>query len=211
LLLRTLKSLEKSGTPEHKVSFALVDNGSDDDVSEAWWMEADLKPFVVASHEERDGRGMPGRGVNWAVAFALCDEPDLVCFSDDDMEWTPGWLAPVVRFFEFAPKDIVLLSGLLEPEWEWNAPREMVEAGGVRALVRDSLPGASWMFRASDWPKLGPVAEDRTHDIAGCARIRESGLRMAAMDLVDHIGTGHSTLGNTIAFGKPLDREKWGV
>lgn len=213
LLLRTLDSIQHAG---HEATYLLLDNGSDDTTVDYLRLErcaGTIGDFQLLRRSTSSpfGRGKPGLGVNAAVAAALHTGPDLVCFSDDDVEWASGWLRPVVQFFERAPGDVVLLSGLMEPVWEWNGPTGVVEAGGVRALVRDSVPGASWMFRAEDWAKIGPVAEDRTHDVAGCKRLRQHGYRMAALDLAEHIGYAQSTLGNTVASGKPVDREEWGI
>jgi hypothetical protein len=214
LLLRTMCSLAKTGSLKgHSVSLALIDNGSDDGVSDPWLDNVVARGHfdVVYRDGAGDGRGFPGRGVNRAVERALRDGPDLVCFSDDDMEWSPGWLVPVIRFFEESPPDLVLLSGLLEPLWNWNTPRDAVESGGVRVVVRDTVPGASWMFRAADWLRIGPVAPDHTHDIAGCSHLRKQNLRMAALDLANHIGAGRSTLGHSTDFGKPFPRQRWGI
>lgn len=212
LLLRTLDSIQRAG---HAATYLLVDNGSDDKTVDYLRLErcaGALGDFQLLPRSPL-GRGKPGLGVNAAVAAALLltRGPDLVCFSDDDVEWASGWLRPVVKFFERAPGDVVLLSGLMEPAWEWNAPTGVVDSGGVKALVRDSVPGASWMFRAEDWAKIGPVAEDRTHDVAGCKRLRQHGYRLCALDLAEHIGYAQSTLGNTVASGKPVDRERWGI
>jgi glycosyltransferase involved in cell wall biosynthesis len=213
LLLRTLASIQKTG---HEAEFLLVDNSSDDAATTAFLWKHTRPPFslrlqVWGYPEIGYGRGKPGLGVNRAVQAALAEGPDLICFSDDDIEWTPGWLRPVVSFFEKAPGDVVLLSGLMEPVWDWNRPCGVVEAGGVKTLQRASVPGASWMFRAADWAKIGPVAEDRTHDVAGCKRLVQHGYKLCALDLAEHAGYAQSTLGNTVASGQPVNLKAWGI
>lgn len=216
LLWRTLRSVQQSG---HEATYTLVDNGSDDadwdylhhEFRFVWETGKPGRFNLLVPKLCPPGRGKPGLGVNRAVEAALAHGPDLICFSDDDVEWAAGWLRPVVQFFEHAPGDVVLLSGLMEPVWEWNEPTGVVEAGGIKALVRNSVPGASWMFRAEDWAKIGPVAEDRTHDVEGCKRLVRHGYRLCALDLAEHIGYAQSTLGNTVASGKPVDLAAWGI
>jgi hypothetical protein len=105
------------------------------------------------------------------------------------------------------------VSGLLEPEWHWNRPRETVEFGGVRVLIRDSAPGAAWSFRASAWPAIEKhVRRAFGFDYDACVGLRTEGYRVGQLDLADHAGWAHSTHGNrAIEDARPLDRKKWGV
>ena len=137
-------------------------------------------------------------------------------WSDDDMKWKEGAERKLRHFWYEAPPDIVIASGLLEPVWHWNTPRRVVEAGGVRALVRDSAPGAAWTFRE---PRDIPVPSNEKmmrfgYDFESCKLLREHHLLVAQLDLADHIGWGYSTHGNEANHhvdARPLDREKWGV
>jgi len=137
-------------------------------------------------------------------------------WSDDDMLWKPGaeqklgafWGAPASE-----RDNVAIVSGLLEPVWHWNTPRSTVEAGGVRVLVRDSCPGAAWSFNNPRmvWP-LDNGHATFGYDYKACGRLRESGLKVAQIDLADHLGWEASTHGNdALKDSKPLDRQHWGV
>ncbi len=201
----------------------VLDNGSTDGTAE---YVAEL-PGGVA-YVPDDGNTTPGRGENQLVKRLLLATPglpdaftiggravggaDIIVCSDDDMSWHPGADDVLRRFWAEAPEDIVLLSGLLEPVWDWNTPRGIVEAGGVRALWRDSAPNAALTFRAADWKKFGPFEETFGQDHKACVAIRERGGRVAQVDLADHAGWGYSSWGNEAIKGaRKLDREKWGV
>ena len=153
--------------------------------------------------------------MNVTIGLCATSGADVIAFSNDDIAWHPGALAEVVRFWQAAPDDILICSGSLEPEYPWNTPRDMVECGGVRALVRDTAPGGTWTLRARDWPLIGPVQEIRGwDDVPTCQRLRAQGYRVAQMDVADHVGEEHSTWGNgTYAsdLGRPLDRSAWGM
>jgi len=194
----------------------VLDNGSDDG-SEL--MEQALHfSCQRPRHVPEDGNTSPGRGRNvlMRVLNVMCPfQSEIVVLSDDDVEWHQGAAEVLTRFWEQAPDDVVLLSCLLEPDWPWNTPREVIECGGVKALVRDSAPAAAWTFRIRDWDKIGPLTEGVTgegEDFEACARLRSHGYRVAQIALATHIGEGYSQLGNDEArslAGRPLDREKW--
>lgn len=165
------------------------------------------------------GRSTPGAGANGIVRqiqWANVGYHDVVVvMSDDDMVWKPGVQEMVERAWAGMPDDLVLVSGLLEPMWSWNEPRETVDCGGVRVLVRDSVPAAGWMFRLRHWPLFGPVKDDDFgEDYDACCRLRQAGYRVAGIDLATHAGGRSSTHGNRAAdspLTRPLDRERWGV
>jgi hypothetical protein len=94
-----------------------------------------------------------------------------------------------------------------------QASGNVLDAGGVRGLVRETVPGGAWTLRSSDWPLVGPVPEKRGwDDVPTCHRVNAKGWRCVALDLSDHAGEGSSTWGNkSAAFGQPLDREAWGL
>lgn len=233
LLRQTVRSIEKAFP---KAYLFLVDNLSDDGSTEA---VADLlgEPLPGASlvlKGERRGRWImtnhplgvnpenrtPGAGRVRLHRFMDAHERLLPgrtpfwAWSDDDMVWREGAEERLTKFWSQAPNDISILSGLLEPEWHWNTPRYTVEAGGERVLVRDSAPGAAWTFRG----EMSCVKEESMwrfgYDYETCKLLGAAGLKVAQMDLAEHIGWGASTHGNEAIDApdtKPLDREKWGL
>lgn len=192
-----------------KAGVFVCDVGSDDGSEDLACVSQKLR--------STDGNHTPGAGfvllVDWLIAQP--DLPGVVVFSDDDMLWKPGAGDKLERFWAEAPEDVALVSGLLEPDWHWNTPREVVEAGGVRVLVRDSAPAAAWSMRCATAFKLCKMAKrDFGFDSDICSKLRAMGLRVAQMDLAEHVGEGRSTHDNSPreCYGnKPLDRAKWGI
>lgn len=136
-------------------------------------------------------------------------------WSDDDMLWKPGAEAKLRHFWHDAPEDVGIVSGLLEPVWQWNTPRRTVTGGGVNVVVRDSAPGAAWTFN-SDLTAL--VTSEPFwrfgYDFELCKQLRGADIDVGGMDLAEHIGWGYSTHGNDAnehVDVRPLDRERWGV
>jgi hypothetical protein len=80
-------------------------------------------------------------------------------------------------------------------------------------LVRETVPGGAWTLRSADWPRIGPIPEKAGwDDVPTCRKVNGKGGRCVSLDLCDHAGEGASTWGNSSArFGKPLDREAWGL
>lgn len=139
---------------------------------------------------------------------------DLIVISADDLRYQPNWLERLVSFVQEAPDDIVLFSCMMEPSWPWNRPSETVEHGGEKALIRASLPGASWAFHSEQWfDWIGPYPQIMPgEDLAICERIRHHGKRMAALDLTEHIGEERSAWGNkSFEHAQPLNKEAWGL
>ena len=155
----------------------------------------------------------PGDGANRLVKIAGdLWSVDVLVTSDDDMAWKPGAQEKLNAFWSEAPEDVTICCGLLEPVWEHNKPRELVEAGGQKALVRDSVPGAAWSFRMRHVKRIFPVVADFGYDTRACERLLSQGHRVCAMDLCDHAGWGASSHGNEmLRRARPLDREKWGI
>lgn len=139
---------------------------------------------------------------------------DLCVLSADDLEYEKNWLRRLVSFIENGPDDIALYSCQMEPVWGWNTPTETVKAGGETALIRNSVPGSSWAFRREDWETwMGPFPQVMPgEDLQICQKIQAEGKRMAALDLVEHIGVEHSAWGNQSHLtAEPLDKEAWGL
>jgi len=214
LLECTLSTLQHAFTGHPII---VLDNDSDDGSDES------VRQLDVARilYHSTDGNTSPGRGRNELMkAYGTwgwdCAD-DVVVLSDDDVQWRDDALHILQEFWSHAPDDLVILSCLLEPDWPWNTPRELVECGSVKALVRDSAPAAAWTFRLRDWDKIGPLKESLDgdgEDFDACKRLNKLGLRVAQIDLAEHIGEGYSQIGNDKArqiAGRPLDREKWGL
>ena len=236
LLERTCNSIDRAFPSAAKIIF---DNGSTDG-TEHWCVEravaADWSYVCIPV-----GNNTPGAGRNAVLRTVLGDqpfrEPKLIVFSDDDMEWKEGAEETLVKFWSHDRRhatDILILSGLLEPLYHWNTPRELIEVDGVKVLVRDSAPAAAWSFVVGGIEHgIGPhhfacerggefhgrktvFIEDFGEDYEYCQRTLESslGFKVAQIDLADHIGWGYSTHGNDAdqhVDGRPLDREKWGI
>lgn len=203
LLEQTLSSMNRTRLP----SALLLSNGSTDGTDEV------ARMLKGASYTPPDGNTKPGRGNNILVELLLGRGADVIVLSDDDMEWSPDAAAKLTTIWTHAPDDLVVVGGLLEPEYSWSTPRETIDCGGVNVLVRDSVPCAAWTFRARDWALFGPFLEDFGQDVDACRRLREKGYRVGQVDLAKHLGAGRSSWGNDLAhqYARPLDRERWGV
>ncbi len=217
LFEKTIASLkDNAGYP---FLFHIVDNNSSDETGKyvlerarAIGAQAFVPPKTVGANHTC------GRGINMSVDFALSATPDLVVRSDDDIEWQPGWLVKIVSFWQGVEKkgtDIKLAGGHLESEFAyWSAILGKYEAGGVRAILRESTGAATWHFPAKNWWRIGPVDETymRGADVAACKRLLSGGHFVAQLDLATHLGEGRSTCGNNIDQKryKPLDRKKFG-
>jgi len=216
LLERTLASIDKAFPTADKILF---DNGSTDGHIE-WCMEfCGSANWRCAWHNGENTSA--GGGRNKIQALMRLGDPrgaaDVMVFSDDDMEWKLGAEDKIVEIWKHAPTDLALVSGLLEPVWHWNTPRETVQCGSVPVLVRDSCSAAAWTMRAGMWEHMGPLREkmdELGEDYDACQRIAEADLKVAQVDLAEHIGWQHSMHGNEAdqhLDSRPLDREKWGV
>lgn len=182
---RTVSSLRAPG-----VSVYLVDNSSDDGSAE---IVASLGGFCST-----DGISTCGHGTNLAARVALGAHVDLCVLSDDDMEWRDGWAADLCSWWQATPPELVLTGCHLEPEFPWNPIVGTGSFGGIRGVFRGSTGAASWSFRPTDWPKIGPIPEKRQGwgDVPACDRVIDRGYRIAQLDLADHAGAGQSSWGN---------------
>lgn len=202
LFKATLRSLFAS---EHPYDLYVVDNGSTDGTAE---YVRSIGGTTIA-----DPITTCGHGMNVTIGICYRVGADLIVFSNDDIAWHPHAIETIVAFWSGAPDDVLIASGSLEPEYPWNTARELIEAGGVKALVRDTAPGGTWTLRARDWPRIGPVPETRGwDDVPTCERLRAQGYRVAQIDAADHVGEDHSTWGNESRIhAEPLDKQAWGL
>lgn len=194
LLHTTIHSLLDSG---HPYRLHLFDGGSTDGSLE----------FAREIGGKSIGPGKVGGLMNFAIAAALGDKPDIVVFSADDYAYNDGWLADLVAFWQAAPPEIVIACANWEPSYPWNAITERHVIGGQAVLIRASVPGSSWSFRAADWPIIGPIA-DKTggEDLEICSRLIAQGRKLAALNLSGHIGEKQSAWGNeSWRIAKPLE------
>lgn len=232
LLDETVRSV-RAAFPDSAV--LIVDNGSNDGSAEhvrATYDDRETDRVVVVEAGllvSLGGGTSPGAGDNRLLACLEAWDADALVLSDDDMRWRPGAAAAVRDIWKAAPDDLVCVSGLLEPLWHWNTPRETLKLGSNglpywprtcvtrRVLVRDSVPGAAMTFSraalAEVRVKLGReqlFEESFGHDSAFCCKVRELGLRVAQVDLAEHLGWDSSSHGNNaIATAQALDHEQW--
>ncbi len=201
LLERTLISVKKA-FPSADV--LLLDNNSTDGSKE--------HVLELGGVHYYEGNGKPGTGRLGMIPM-MPNDADVIVFSDDDMEWKEGAESKLLNLWSQAPTDLAIVSGLLEPVWHWNTPRETLTLAHTNVLVRDSCPGAAWTFRAPDWGIIKKhMVKDFGYDHKACVALLKDGYRVAQIDLADHIGWGFSTHGNEAnKSGRPLDRAKWGV
>ncbi len=185
----------------------LLDNASDDGSAEL------VRSLGGTVARNDDGNCTPGRGMNQLLGALAARDADIVAFSNDDMAWKPGWRAQLEAFWDAAPASLLILSGLLEPDYPWAQVLGRLDCGGVPALIRETAPGAAWTFRARDWPLIGPIPEKLGwDDVPTCHKIRAHGGQVAQADLAEHLGADKSTWGNvSFEWAKPLDRERWGL
>jgi hypothetical protein len=228
LLERTVRSIEQAFPT---AVLCLLSNGSTDGSEEVIKEICGELWNLTFKHGSSgwDGYGYeehtwsPGAGRSRLLAFmrfSLRKRSAVFVWSDDDMQWRKGSQEVFERFWKcntFAnpPSNIVVVSGLLEPVWHWNTPRETVAQHGVQVLVRDSVPGAAFSFIDHCMvPPRGRDEETFGYDHKICKRLIKNGYRVAQIDLAEHIGWGRSTHGNSAiehVETKPLDRERWGV
>jgi glycosyltransferase involved in cell wall biosynthesis len=152
-------------------------------------------------------------GMQTGIDEAIRRGGDLILFTADDITYKDGWADRLAAFWEDAPDEVRLCSLILEPQYPWNTIRGTLEAGGERAILRDSVGGCSWSFRAKDWPDIGPLPQVQPgEDIPVCNKLIERGDYIAQIDLGDHVGEAHSAWGNqSHLHAVPLDRERWKI
>lgn len=207
LLAQTMRSAERAFP---SASLWVLDNGSSDGTWDVLKEVASDRWILLRVPSTEPSP--PGLGRNRLVEY-MGLKGDLVVLSDDDMVWQEGAEDRLARFFAAAPEDVALVSGFVEPDFAHATPREAVEYGGVRGVVRDNAPGCAWAFRPSFWAKYGPMPETPIgEDSEVCARVRADGKRMVSLRLAEHAGLGRSSLGNCAGrVAPPFDGERWGI
>ena len=189
LLRITIASMDEG--PGHPFKRVLVDGGSSDETQRAF-VSHQPDSYVF------DNKVSVGYSMNTAIDMAAATGADVIVFSADDYRYKPGWAARLASFWQAAPDDIGIASLNWEPRYPWNTVLDDLTIGGERTLIRATLPGSSWSFRASSWRELfGPI-EDRTggEDMTVCRTLLAGGYRLAALDLTEHIGERESAWGN---------------
>lgn len=218
LLERTVDSILAAFADD---ALIILDNGSSDGSTDTICEMYRSHASIISRLGAENRTPGAGRNVLMPMLAELGSGSDLIVMSDDDMVWRPDARERLVRFWSDSahlPHDLLILGGLLEPVYPWNTPR-MRLACGDGAVIRDSVPGAAWSMLPEQVKCLpgytaGLYDPDFGYDYKHCCQLGVMGLRVAAMDLAEHIGWDASTHGNrsnTDVRAKPLDRDKWGV
>ena len=197
----TLLSLTNGGLP---VDVVVVTNGSTDGTQ-------DTVRRLGGIVDDTDSRIW--YGMQRAIETVIERGADVVLFTADDIVYADGWATRLAAFWQDAPDEVKLCSLILEPMYPWNTIRGTLDAGGLRAILRDSVGGCSWSFRAADWPTIGPLPHVMPgEDLVVCQKLISQGYYIAAVDLGEHVGEKHSAwLNESWKYAIPLDRERWGI
>ncbi len=205
LFEETLATMRGAGYP-FTLNLFTVGPSADDDGTQALVRERGGLVF--------DEPNSAGRAMNVGADLALATGCAIALLTADDFAYSPNWLARLARFWEAAPTEVTLACCHVEPDYAWATVRGVVEAGGEKALVRDTIPGSNWSFRVADWPIIGPVrAATGNEDIEICRRLTGMGRQVVALPLADHTGiAGRSSWGNRSDSGvAELDLRAWGL
>ncbi len=167
-----IRSFERCRVPEHlDWEIVLIDNGSSDDTARILKGEKEKRvlPLVVLQQP------VPGkcRSINHARRYL---RGDLLIFSDDDMEPSPGWLEVYAEACRRHP-EVSGFTGRIFPAWEGGAPGWLLKQGaygvpeGVtncrdygedeRLLPKEVIPGGgNTALRRETFDRLGGFRED---------------------------------------------------
>lgn len=219
LLEQTLSSLRASFGDDAPI--CVFDNGSTDGSAEAV-RALEAPNLSVTRYRPPDGNHTPGRGRNeLALLLGVAyEQPGTIwVLSDDDVLWKPEAGDMLRRFWSEAPADVTIVGALMEPDYDWNQPRGIVESGGVRALVRKTVPAAAWTLRGwQAWKQIEPLKttlDGDGEDVEACRWLGWHRQRVAALDLAEHAGQGLSLCGNDEArrllAARDIDKAAWGL
>ena len=201
-LVRMISSLADAGG---EYSLFVYDNGSTDETRRYLENCDQLSMFTGLQFNDTDNH-TAGYGMNRAIEMALTVDPDVILFSADDYRYHKWWFTKFQDFWTHAPDDVKLASLNIEPDYPWNAITAKAEYGLQRAIIRTTVGGSNWSFRAADVDMIYPVREiTGGEDLEICRRLTGNGHKIAALDLTDHIGEKNSVWGNrSWEYSKPL-------
>lgn len=151
-LERTLRSLSASegASPDTRLHVIIADNG--DDPKTATVCKLDY-PGLTVEHLSIDQRGKTV-AQNRAVATS---DAELLVFTDDDVEFEPGWLSELVRAARDWPGHL-LFGGRVTPVWPdgSGAPPEHLERSAYLGLLFTRLDLDQEEGPVPDFRPLGP-------------------------------------------------------
>lgn len=151
---------------------------------------------VIVIDNAPKGSRLPAAGFAEAAKRAYDTGAQIVMLSPDDFEYRPGWLATLRRFWEAAPRAVAIAGSALLPVFDHSVPFGGLECGGVKALIRP-VTIAAWSFRAEDYYLTQIEVAKRLWEKAICWRVAAAGRLVCEIDLAEHIGEQHSSLGHT--------------
>lgn len=204
-------TIETIRAGDYPLDLVVVTNGSDDGTQD---VVAEMGGIVDNSN------GEIWYGMQVAIQWCVDQGADLVVFSADDGAYSPGWLRKLVAFWRDMPAEVKIVCPTLNGVWPWNTPRGYIDGGDkgdgspMRGLIRDSVPGSFWTFRAEDWPLIKELMphESPGEDLAVCRALNDDGYMVVEVELCQHAGAFCSAWNNrSEEWVTPLDRERWGV
>lgn len=198
LLKTTLYTLRKTA---YAFKLVVMDNGS---------LDEETSRHIAAARPDTYMRRdcLPvGEAQNELVNVCLSYQPDLIVLTADDYEYENDWLDKLVAWWEEAPADVAITSMNWEPVYPWNTHTDTLVYGKQRGLVRNTVPGSSWSFKADMWGEIGPLQPTTGgEDGEACRRLRDKGRLLCALDLSVHTGERQSAWGNNSwKIARPLE------
>lgn len=180
-----------------QIPLYVVDNGSTDGTDRLVQSGHDWTPWLNAGRNTTSGFG------TWTCCRLLAaTDADLCVVSDDDMQWTAGWTAPLIDWWQQAPDSLVLTGGHIEPAFPWNQISSRVVYGNTIGLLRESTGAASWTWPRDRFERLAraarmlPIDRQGDWDVPMCRMLTGQGNTIGQVDVADHAGVGRSTWGN---------------